>query len=217
MCTCDHPSGAWSANCNVISWAIGREGDIAPGLLLPPPCFVFWHAAKKAMGCSLFGFAVIFPSLLYHKRTKGRECSLIWALRIIMNRKCCYITIQVFQSCAKTGKVWLSYTQNEMVMLDCMDLVCDKVLPASKSYCQMVRGWKFLVMFVKAITSLRALICSQTWRPEEQRYVHTNEYGFLLVTELLGHVSSCCNALRYLSLANVQLRDILWICLKKSR
>lgn len=47
-------------------------------------------------------------------------------------RKRFYITIQVFQSSAKSRKVGLRYTQNEMIMLDRMDSFCAKLLPTSR-------------------------------------------------------------------------------------
>lgn len=46
-------------------------------------------------------------------------------------RNHCYTTIQMFQKCAKTRKVGLRYTPNEIVVLDWMDLICAKVFPAS--------------------------------------------------------------------------------------
>lgn len=50
-----------------------------------------------------------------------------------LEEKCCYI--QVFQSSAKSRKVGLRYTQNEIIMLDRMDLFCAKLFPAS---CQQI-------------------------------------------------------------------------------
>lgn len=142
---------------NVISQVISRERDAALGLLppssaLPPareltrrqdvPCLVWRYFLHTVISQKKQGQIVLFDLIIINMLAEN------------------HYYIQVFQSSAKSRKVGLRYTQNEIIMLDRMDLFCAKLFPVSCQQILLPDGkMLILVMCVKAITSLIAQTC----------------------------------------------------------